>query len=40
MDCNYDINNRLDMKILYVSMTRALHELSILYDKNLLSILR
>ena len=39
-DSNYDINNKLDMKLLYVSMTRALHELSILYDANLLNILR
>ena len=39
MNSNYDINNNLDMKILYVSMTRALHELSILYSSNLLNIL-
>lgn len=39
MNSNYDINNNLDMKILYVSMTRALHELSTLYSSNLLNIL-
>lgn len=39
MNSNYDINNNLDMKILYVSMTRALHELSILYSDDLLNIL-
>ncbi len=30
----YDINNTLDMKLLYVSMTRALHELIILYNED------
>ena len=40
MNSNYNINNKLDMKILYVSMTRALHELSVLYDKELLNVLR
>ena len=36
---NYDINNKLDMKLLYVSMTRALHELCIIYNQDLLKIL-
>lgn len=27
--------NKLDMKLLYVSMTRALHELNILYSDDL-----
>ena len=37
---NYNINSNLDMKLLYVSMTRALHELCVLYDKDILKILR
>ena len=37
---NYDIESNLDMKLLYVSMTRALHELCVLYDKELLNVLR
>lgn len=36
---NYNINNITDMKLLYVSMTRALHRLSILYSDKLLNIL-
>ena len=32
---NYNKNNKLDMKLLYVSMTRALHELNILYSDDL-----
>ena len=37
---NYNINSNLDMKLLYVSMTRELHELCVLYDKDILKILR
>lgn len=33
-DNNYNINNILDMKLLYVGITRALHNLDILYKKN------
>ena len=29
---NYDINNILDMKLLYVGITRALHNLDVLYN--------
>ncbi len=36
---NYNINDITDMKLLYVSMTRALHKLSILYSNTLLNIL-
>ena len=36
---NYNKKNELDMKLLYVSMTRALHELSVLYSDDLLNIL-
>ena len=39
-DDNYDVESNLDMKLLYVSTTRALHEISILYNKSLLSVLR
>ena len=31
----YDINNDVDMHLLYVALTRALHEQIILYDKNI-----
>lgn len=37
-DCsedNYNAENSLDMKLLYVAMTRALHELDITYSKEL-----
>lgn len=37
---NFNINNTLDMKLLYVSMTRAMHNLSILYQEKLCSILK
>ena len=36
----FDINNRTDMKLLYVSMTRALHELIVTYENNLVNILK
>lgn len=36
----FDINNRTDMKLLYVSMTRPLHELVITYKENLVKILK
>ena len=32
---NYDNNSEIDMKLLYVAMTRALHELSINYNGEL-----
>ena len=35
INSNYNKNNKLDMKLLYVSMTRALHELNILYSDDL-----
>lgn len=35
----FDINNKNDMKLLYVSMTRALHELIVTYETKCLSIL-
>ena len=31
----YDINDNVDMHLLYVACTRALHKLEILYDKEL-----
>lgn len=31
----YDINNDVDMHLLYVALTRALHEQIIMYDKNI-----
>ena len=34
----YSINSKLDMHLLYVASTRALHELEILYDKQLCPI--
>lgn len=37
---NYDINNITDMKLLYVSLTRAMHSLVVTYDKELVSILK
>lgn len=37
---NYNINNILDMKLLYVSLTRALHKLDILYNNSLCEILK
>lgn len=35
----YDTNNIVDMKMLYVSMTRALHKLIVLYDEKMNDIL-
>ena len=35
----FDINNSFDMKLLYVSMTRALHELIIDYKNDLVSVI-
>ena len=35
----FDINNKIDMKLLYVSMTRPLHELIITYKNNLVKVL-
>mgnify|MGYP000044940860 FL=1 len=32
----YDINRELDMKLLYVAMTRALHQLDITYQKEII----
>ena len=32
---NYSSNNRLDMKLLYVAITRALHEIDIMYAGEL-----
>ena len=37
---DFDENNKSDMKLLYVSMTRALHVLNILYDKEVPLVLR
>ena len=36
----FNIDDRTDMKLLYVSMTRALHELIITYQNNLVKILK
>lgn len=36
---NYDKNNILDMKLLYVALTRALHELEVIYENDLCSVL-
>lgn len=36
---NYNKNNILDMKLLYVALTRALHELVVLYDNDLCDVL-
>lgn len=38
--CVFDINNSFDMKLLYVSITRALHELVITYENELACILK
>jgi DNA helicase II / ATP-dependent DNA helicase PcrA len=37
---NYNSDNKLDMKLLYVAMTRALHNLEILYNTNLVNVLK
>lgn len=39
-EVNYNSNNKLDMKLLYVAMTRALHKLEILYNTNLVNVLK
>jgi len=36
---NYDKNNILDMKLLYVALTRALHELNVIYNNELCDVL-
>ena len=36
----FDKNNSFDMKLLYVSMTRALHELIITYENELVDVLK
>ena len=36
----YKYNSRLDMKLLYVSMTRALHKLELIYDTNICRYLK
>ncbi len=36
---NYNKDNILDMKLLYVALTRALHELVVLYDNDLCDVL-
>ena len=35
----YSSNNNLDLKLLYVAITRSLHELDIIYDNELTNIL-
>jgi len=37
---NYNKDNILDMKLLYVALTRALHELDVLYDNKLCDVLK
>ena len=37
---NYNKNNILDMKLLYVALTRALHELEVIYDEDLCDVLK
>lgn len=42
-DCNndiYNINERGDLTLLYVAMTRALHKMDIIYNNDLVSILK
>ena len=39
-DDNYNSNSKLDMKLLYVAMTRALHKLEFVYDKNICKYLK
>ena len=36
----YKYDNRLDMKLLYVSMTRALHKLELVYENNICRFLK
>ncbi len=36
----YDVNNDVDMHLLYVACTRALHELEVLYDKQLCPVFK
>ena len=36
---NYNKDNILDMKLLYVALTRALHELDVIYEDNLCDVL-
>ena len=36
---NYNKENILDMKLLYVALTRALHELNVIYEDNLCDVL-
>ena len=36
----YNSNKDIDMKLLYVSMTRPLHELNVLYNKNIVKPLQ
>ena len=36
----FDIHNPYDMKLLYVSMTRALHEEIIVYQNELVDVLK
>ena len=36
----YKYNNKLDMKLLYVSMTRALHKLELVYETNICRFLK
>ena len=36
----YKYDNRLDMKLLYVSMTRALHKLELVYETNICRFLK
>ena len=35
----YSSNKTIDMKLLYVAMTRALHELTVLYNENITVLL-
>lgn len=35
----YSSNKTIDMKLLYVAMTRALHELTVLYNENITLLL-
>lgn len=42
-DCNndtYDINDRSDLTLLYVAMTRALHKMDIIYNNDLVYLLK
>ena len=38
-EVKYDSNSEIDMHLLYVAMTRALHELDVMYDTKITDVL-